>query len=295
MLLTALKSLYCVWLFYFSEKAKQKGMKQTVTQNNSSSHQPLWIRKSKLSKGPRFSPGFLRHKMQSIKSKGRIGTERSSPVQAWNQCTDKPALSTAVCDPGRSRLFSTKFLGNPHQGGSIRSHFINVLWLWEAREKPLLKEVPLAGIAGRIPHGSPSTSRLILQILTVKQGAMGWAGEMFTSCCLAEELLFHLASIQFPHQGKMLCAELRLPALQELHFCLVNQHGHGRTTYKRRTCKISHTPGGTGMSNPPCDVLGTSSRDSWHKQDSTNSVFALLEGFNPLFFLSWSLLFGFNS
>lgn len=273
LLLTALKSLYCIWLFYFSEKAKQEGMKQTVTQENSSSHQPLWIRKSKLLKGPQFSPGFLRHKMQSIKSKGRIGTERSSPVQAWNQCTTatctdrhtqtiprmcKEPGNAALCDPSRSRLFSIKFFGNPHQGSSIRSHFINALQLWEAREKPRLKEVPLAGLAGRIPHGSPSITSLMLQISPVKRVATGWAGEMFTSCCLAThtpresavELLFHLASIQSPHQGRILCAELRLPALQELDFCLVNQHGHGHVLdCKRRTFQISHTPGGTGMSN----------------------------------------------
>lgn len=245
-----------MWLFYFNEKAKQKGMKQTVTQENSSSHQPLWIRKSKLSKGPQFSPGFLRRKMQSIKSKGRIGRERSSPVQAWNGCTAatctdrhtqtiacmcKEPGNAALCDPSRSRLYSIKFFGNPHQGGSIRLHFINDLRLWEAREKPHLKEVPLAGLAGRIPHGSPSTTSLMLQILTAKRVATGLAGEMFTSCCLAThtsresavELLFLLASIQSPHQGRIFRAELRLPALQELDFCLVNQHGHGRTTRAR--------------------------------------------------------------
>lgn len=156
-----------------------------------------------------------------------------------------------------------------------------------------MKEVPLAGLAGRIPHGSPSITSLMLQISPVKRVATGWAGEMFTSCCLAThtpresavELLFHLASIQSPHQGRILCAELWLPALQELDFCLVNQHGHGHVLdCKRRTFQISHTPGGTGMSNPPCDILGTRCRDSWHNQDSTSSVFALVEGFNPLFF-----------
>lgn len=135
----------------------------------------------KLSKGPQFSPGFLRHEMQSIKSKGRMGTERSS-VQSWNQCTDRNTQSSpcvckelgnaAQCDPGRSRLFSIKSLGNPHQGSSI--NVINALWLWEDRGKPRwkeVKEVPLAGLAGRIPHRSPSTSSFMGQILTVKWGA----------------------------------------------------------------------------------------------------------------------------
>lgn len=229
-------------------------MKQTVTQKNSSSHQPLWIRKSKLSKRPELSPGFLRRKMQSMKSKGRIGTEWSCPVQTWTQCTTatctdrhtqtsscmcKELRSTALCDLSRSRLFPIKFLGNPHQGASIRSHFINALQLWEAREKPSLKEFPLAGLSGRIPHGSLSTGSWMLQILTVKPGAMGWAGEMLTSCCWAThtfqesllELLLHLASMQSPHQGRILRAGLIFPALQELHFCLENQHGHGRAAY----------------------------------------------------------------
>lgn len=243
LLLTALKSLYCVWLFYFSEKAKQKGMKQTVTQENSSSHQALWIRKSKLSKGPQYSPGFLRHKMQSIKSKGRIGTERSSAEQTWNQCTTatctdrhtptspctcKELGNTALCDPRRSRCFSIKFLGNPHQGGSIRSHLINALSLWEAREKPRWNKVPLAGLAGRIPHGSPSTSSLMWQTWTVKWGAMGWAGEMFTLCCSAThtpwESSLSASIVSSPGQNT-----LNSPFLQE-HSCL-DQHGHGRATY----------------------------------------------------------------
>lgn len=33
--------------------------------------------------------------------------------------------------------------------------------------------------------------------------------------------------------------------------------------YTRRIFKISRTPGGTGMSNLPCDVLGTGCRDSY--------------------------------
>lgn len=89
LLLTALNSLYCIWLFYFSEKAKQKGMKQTVTQENSSSNQPLWIRKSKFSKGPQFSPGFLRRKTQSITSKGRVATDEFS-------CADLKSVHNSV-------------------------------------------------------------------------------------------------------------------------------------------------------------------------------------------------------
>lgn len=260
--------------------------------------------------------------MQSIKSKGRIGTRRSSAVQTWNQCTTatcpgrhtqtipcmcKELGNAALCDPSRSRLFSIKFLGNPHQRGSIRSHFINALRLWEAREKPRLKEAPLAGVAGRIPHGSPSTGSLMLQMLSVKRVATGWAGEMFTSCCLtthtsqesAVELLLHLASIQSPHQGENTPCWTWASSPPETGFLPCKS----ARPWQNQICSIikeelpKSAISQVGQGCLICFVLFLEQVVGIPGTTRTLPVQYLLwwKDLTPFFFLSWSVLFGFNS
>lgn len=106
---------------------------------------------------------------------------------------------------------------------------------------------------------------------------------MDTSHKSAVILLFHLALIQHPHQGVILCAELWLLSLQELDFCLVKQHG--RTTDAKLQKKEVPNPlcpaWDRDLCNPPYKFPNTICMGS--STASTPAAWSLVKGLKKSF------------
>lgn len=105
-------------------------------------------------------------------------------------------------------------------------------------------------------------------------------------------LLFHLALIQHPHQGIILCAELWLLSLQELDFCLVKQHG--RTTdaklQKKEVPNLLCPAWDRDLCNPPYKFPNTICMGS--STASTPPVRSFVKGLKNLFHPIWAPLLG---
>lgn len=150
-----------------------------------------------------------------------------------------------------------------------------------------------------VPHRSPFHSRLNATDLCCKTNTHGVSrGNIYRPCCLATHhtchqsagvLLFHLALIQHPHQGTILSAELRLPSLQDscvsgIGFlpCKTAWQNHSWWIITEGCLKSAITWVGQGylihLTNSMAVCIGP-----LHNQDSTNSVFAFVEGLKPLF------------